>query len=110
MRGGSLAPHAHLTEQRTHGMHNSAPSHAPRRADLGALFRSRIEHARVEREGVQGLRAHQAGSVPNGVEAMVKKYFDQMPASAGEGASEGVSGRCPRGWWVRGVCSCALEL
>ena len=49
MRGGSLAPHAHLTEHRTHK--HGAQSHAPRRADLGAVFRSRIEYARVQREG-----------------------------------------------------------
>ena len=108
MRGGSLAPHARLTEHRTH-MHG-APSHAPRRADLAAFFRSSIEYARVQREGVEGLLARQAGSAPIGEEAMLKKFFDEMPASAGEGASEGVSGRCPRGCWVRGVCSCALEL
>ena len=108
MRGGSLAPHAHLTGHRTHK--HGSQSHAPRRADLGAVFRSRIEYARVQRAGIDGLIARQAGSVPIGEEAMVKKFSDQMPASAGEGASEGVSGRCPRGCWVRGVCSCALEL
>ena len=93
MRRGSLAPHAQLTEHRTH-MHG-ALSHAPRRTDLAARFRSRIEYARLEREGVEGIHARQAGCVPIGVEALVKKVFDQMPASAGEGASEGVSGRCP---------------
>ena len=108
MRGGSLAPHAHLTGHRTHK--HGSQSHAPRRADLGALFRSSIEYARVQREGVEGLLARQAGSAPIGEEAMLKKFFDEMPASAGEGASEGVSGRCPRGCWVREVCSCAPEL
>ena len=93
MRRGSLAPHAHLTEHRT--LKHGAPSHAPRRADLGALFRSLVAYARLERKGGEGLRARQAGCVPIGAEAMSKKVFDQMPASAGEGASEGVSGRCP---------------
>ena len=108
MRGGSLAPHARLTEHRTHK--HGAPSHAPRRADLAAFFRSRVEYARVQREGVDGLIARQAECVPFGVEAMGKKVVDQMTASAGEGASEAVSGRGPRGWTVRGVCTCALEL
>ena len=107
MRGGSLAPHARLTEHRTH-MHG-APSHAPRRADLAAFFRSRIEYARVQREGVDGLIARQAECVPFGVEAMGKKVVDQMTASAGEGASEAVSGRGPRGWTVREVYTCAPE-
>ena len=107
MRRGSLAPHAHLTEHRTHK--HGAPSHAPRRADLGARFRSLIAYAELEREGVEGLRARQAGSVPIGAEAMIKEVVDQMPASAGESAREGVSGRCPGGCWVQGVSSFALE-
>ena len=81
MRRGSLAPHAHLTEHRTHK--HGAPSHAPRRADLGALSRSRNACAQLEREGGEGLRARQAGCVPIGAEAMVKKVVDQMTASAG---------------------------
>ena len=55
-------------------------------------------HAKLNRE-----------CVPVGVEAMVKKVVDQMPVLAGEGASEAVSGRGPRGWTVREVYTCALE-
>ena len=108
MRRGSVAPHAQLTEHRTYK--HGAPSHAPRRADLGALSRSRNACAQLEREGVEDLLARKAAGLLLCAEALSESLVDQIPVSAGEGASEGVSGRCPMGCRVRAVCCCALEL